>query len=329
MAASLEYEGRVNRWLGAKPLVGTVVEDSRSVPAPMRDIVFAVDDRIIEPFLVTLHSLVTRGNLPSESRVFVLHDDTLGASSIESIGRFVAKHNRTVAFLDVTGRLPDALPISPHDHVTKATFFRLFAGSLLPTNVHSVLYMDCDLLVRKDVRRLLDMPITAALAAVDHLCPADGVRLFGPLGGTYFQAGVLILNLDAWRVTNAEGGFLRILRDHRDSIRWHDQDILNIAFADAWQRLEIWDNVGFRVVESFPEQDVFANARIVHFDGGRKPWTVDKPRAFRDDWFQAYNEVFGRPFDKRRFQRPLGPRLVAAANRRVRRLIDAVKKLTG
>jgi lipopolysaccharide biosynthesis glycosyltransferase len=295
---------------------------------PMRDIVFAVDDGFVEPFLVALHSLVTRGDLPAASRLYVIHDETLGRGSIDLIGDFIRERGRTVAFVDVAGRLPGSLRTAPTDHVSRATYFRLFAASLLPAHVGSVLYMDCDLLVRKDVRGLLEMPVTAAVAAADHLSPADAVRLHGPLGGGYFQAGVLILNLDAWRAMNAEGDFLRIAEEARSRIRWWDQDILNIAFADVWQRFEIWNNVGFRVVESLPESEVQAHARIVHFDGSHKPWAVDRPRAFRDDWYRAYQEVFGIPFDRRRIQRPFGPRLIAAAKRRVRRVVDALGGIT-
>lgn len=293
----------------------------------MRDVVFAVDDGYIEPFLVALHSLVTYGNVPVESRLFVIHDDSLSDASVAWIKRFVTDRNRSVVFMDATGRLPASLPLSPEDHVTRATFFRLCAASLLPPHVGSVLYLDCDLLVRKDVRRLLEMPVTASVAAVDHLSPEDGVRLFGPVGGTYFQAGVLILNLDAWRAIGSEDSFRRILTEQRSLIRWWDQDVLNLAFADAWQRLEIWDNVGFRVVESFSEKDLYAHARIVHFDGAQKPWTVDKPRMFRDEWLRAYHEVFGSHFDKRRIQRPLGRRLLSAAKRRGLRVVEALKRV--
>ena len=275
--------------------------------------------------MVTLHTLLKNGNVPKSSGIFVIHDSSLGMKSRGRIQKFASEHARSVAFLNAAGRIPAGLPLSPSDHVTEATFFRLFAATLLPPDITSVLYLDCDLLVRQDIGGLLEVPVSSPVAAADHLSPPDEIRLWGPLGGAYFQAGVLIINLDSWRANEADANFVQIAHRERHRIRWWDQDILNLAFANAWERLEIWNNVGFRVVETFPKEVVDRCARIVHFDGADKPWVIDKPRAFRDEWFREYRDVFGRPFDMRRVRQPLIRRGLVAIVRRLRRFLGTAK----
>lgn len=284
----------------------------------MRPVVFSLDDHFIAPFLVTFHSLVSRGMLPAESDIFILHEQSLSPSSIRVVEARAQELGRSITFVNATDRLPNDLPISPKDHVSIATFFRLFVASLLPTTVSSALYLDSDLLVRHDIGDLLSLPLTASIAAVDHLSPPDELRLWGPKGGDYLQAGVLVFDLDAWRRSDQESRFLEILRTERHRIRLHDQDVLNLAFADNWQRLDIWNNVGFRAVAAIPEADLRERARIVHFDGADKPWTVDKPRVFRDEWYAEYQKVFGTRFDVRRLRRPLWRRAASSLKRRLR-----------
>lgn len=295
----------------------------------MRPVIFSLDDEFLAPFLVTFHSLVMRGMLPVESDVFVLHEHSLSADSIRLVNARFEQVNRPITFVDVSDRLPHDLPISSNDHVSKATFFRLFVASLLPTSVSTALYLDSDLIIRHDIRDLLSLPLTAPLAAADHLSPPDELRLWGPKGGGYFQAGVLLIDVEAWRLNEQERQFHDVLRTYRDRIRWWDQDVLNIAFADNWQRLDIWNNVGFRAVAAIPEADLRERARIVHFDGADKPWTVDKPRAFRDEWYAEYEKVFGAPFNVRKLRRPLWRRAASSLKHRLRAAFGSARPSGG
>jgi lipopolysaccharide biosynthesis glycosyltransferase len=78
--------------------------------------------------------------------------------------------------------------------------------------------------------------------------------------------------------------FLRILAQERSRIQFWDQDVLNLAFRDVWQRLPVWWNVNQDVVASQPASVLQQEASIAHFDNPFKPWNSRTSRLFASDW---------------------------------------------
>ncbi|MGB5830367.1 MAG: glycosyltransferase family 8 protein [Thiohalocapsa sp.] len=241
----------------------------------MRALAFSLDDAYVMPFTVLFHSLIETDSLPDDIPIFVLHERSLSEPSKESIAKFLSRCGRSAQFIDACGYIPDDLPLSEDDHVSRATFFRLFVGSILPSEVTSLVYLDSDMVALRSVQILFALPLKAPLAAVDHLSHWNAVRLWGEQGGTYFQAGVLVIDLEVWRRQNVESRFISLMRHERNRIRWWDQDVLNLAFPDQWQRLEIWLNVVGMTFEVVSEKDAVESARILHFDGAQEPWFTD------------------------------------------------------
>jgi len=275
----------------------------------MRALAFSIDDAYVMPFKVLFHSLIETDSLPKDIPIFVLHEDSLSAPSKEDIAVFLARYGRSVRFVDACGYIPDDLPLAEDDHVSRATFFRLFVGSILPPEVTSLVYLDSDMVAIRSVRILFELPIHAPLAAVDHVSHWNALRLWGEKGGTYFQAGVLVIDLGVWRSKDVESRFIALMRNERKRIRWWDQDVLNLAFRDEWQRLDIWLNVAHLALAVVSERDAAASARFLHYDGPAKPWNSDAERPLVRRWYDAYKSCFGRAFDLRAVRRPWWRRL--------------------
>ncbi len=245
---------------------------------------FALDDEYLIGFLVLWQSLRMTNSLSVKQIVYFLYEGTLSNESREIVGKAVDDSGCTASFVDVTHLLPEDLPIYPGEHVSRATFYRLFAHCLLPEQITSCIYLDCDLLAVKSCRELFDTPLSAPLAACDHCSPRISLALWGPLGGSYFQAGVLLINLEYWRTHSVEHDFLRILTQQRNLIQFWDQDVLNLAFRDNWQRLPVWWNVNQDVVASQSESQLRQETVIAHFDNPAKPWNSRTSRLFASDW---------------------------------------------
>jgi lipopolysaccharide biosynthesis glycosyltransferase len=258
-----------------------------------RALVFSVNDSYALPLQVLLHSLHHTDSVPHGLPVFILHGASLSPTTMAALDTTFHGFGHPTRFIDVSPVVPADLPIRPGDHVTPETFFRLYSTGLLPPDLDQAVYLDADLLAIREVRALFSATLTHPLAAVDHLSPADQLRVHGPTGGTYFQAGVLLLDLHRWRTMAIEARFRDILERDRDRIRWWDQDVLNIALANDWQRLPVWYNVTEAVLHHAPPDEVAANARLIHFAGSAKPWTSNRPHPYRDAWDEAYHLALG------------------------------------
>ena len=113
----------------------------------------------------------------------------------------------------------------------------------------------------------------------------------------YFNAGVLLINVDFWRDNMMEKVFLEYAADNSDRIFHHDQDILNFTLKDVKGRLPLKYNVqdGFLYTErhflEWPCEEELKEAQthpaLVHFTGRFKPWSDMCNHPWKADYLAA------------------------------------------
>ena len=137
--------------------------------AQRRAIIFSVDDAFVLPFKVLFNSLAQTDSLPSQATVFILHESALSQQSIDHLAVFFEGYDVVAHFRDVEEHLPDNLPLDASAHVSKAAFYRLFVAKVLPDTFSSALYLDSDAVAVRSMRPLLELELTAPIAAVGTL----------------------------------------------------------------------------------------------------------------------------------------------------------------
>ena len=171
-------------------------------------VLMAVDEGYAAPLLVTVASLLET----------LRHGAGLDLYLMNS-GLTPGTRSRIEGAWDDRVRLHWALPdkrkfepLSGHDRASPpAANFRLAIGSSLPEDVSKVIYLDADLLVKRDIVDLWewDMRDNIVLAAQDSYiqrlpaCCAPA-RDRAEAGRPYFNSGVMVIDLDAWRVAEIE-----------------------------------------------------------------------------------------------------------------------------
>lgn len=125
-----------------------------------------------------------------------------------------------------------------------STYYRLLLDKVLPSTVDSVLYMDVDILVLEDIRKLFnstDWSQTVLGAVVNYpQCVRDeqysvkstdsSLPALTMHSKNYFNAGILLINLQQWRENHISDRAVELARTY--SFPFHDQDILNVIFKD-------------------------------------------------------------------------------------------------
>lgn len=174
--------------------------------------------------------------------------------------------------LPIAGLLPDGLP--PHRTGSVATYARLLLPSLL--GVDRVIYLDVDLLVARDISALWTTDLQGCFAAA---APDAGIRVLRndwpwpvpegvDLSTPYFNAGVMVMDLEAWRREQIPGKTLDMIRSAPDRCRYWDQTALNrtllgkIRYVDqAWNCASwLWERLGCE-----------PSGYMIHYLGGA-PW---------------------------------------------------------
>lgn len=175
-----------------------------------------------------------------------------------------------------------------------ASFLRLAVAEMLP-DLERVIYLDSDIAVDTSVVPLweTDLGGKACGAVVDGPNPTNGnvrahdkVALLN-LHGHYFNSGVLVIDIAAFRSLDILGRSLPLLSQADNTFDCPDQDILNILLDGEYMPLPTIWNVRTSLYDAHwhaPDNEEEVTARgvicgalrgIIHFSTHHKPWLND------------------------------------------------------
>ncbi|MGK7877259.1 MAG: glycosyltransferase family 8 protein [Xenococcaceae cyanobacterium] len=258
-------------------------------------VVCAADNRYAMPLCVMLYSLIE--NLKSNQKIvlFVI-DGGIKWLNKRKIMKSLVREKGELEIQWLESRTSEMLALLENvkvsDYVTIATYYRLLIPYLLPDDLSKVIYLDSDLVLREDLRKLWDMDLedNYLLAVQDMGAPyvssRYGLATYKELGipsdYKYFNAGVLVINLEKWRTDNITVKVIEYLEKYRERVRWWDQDGLNAILAGKWGELDPrWNQTPhIHRFQSWRESPFTENMYrnivnapyIIHFATGNKPW---------------------------------------------------------
>lgn len=182
-----------------------------------------------------------------------------------------------------------------------ATWLRFFVLDQIPPEEDRILWLDSDTVVQQSLRPLAALPLEGVpLAAVgDSLSYYCRFRLGFGYDDPYFNAGVLLFNLDLWRREHILDDMMHHLEQNIVRYELNDQDLLNDYFRGRILKLPQKYNVqgflaGYRPRDYYrvypwtvpayytPEhtRQALADPVIIHFFRylGDYPWTAGDNR---------------------------------------------------
>lgn len=277
-------------------------------------VILACNDQFVPYLSVALQSTLESASPSRHYDVVVLTRD-ISPANVETLRGQVVRHGGDfgIGFLDVAAAISSS-KLPRRGRFKAEASFRLMAPILLE-RVDKAIYLDCDLVVLHDLAELFDIELadnllgatrdadTAGLYSGYDPCVREHldktVGLAEPY--TYFQSGVLLLNLDVFRRACTPDDILAYT--HANRLRWPDQDILNhfgrgryVRIDTRWNVLNDWQHLrrGHIVAQAPAEiRDDYDAARrdphIVHYAGpDGRPWLY--PGADMADAFWRFAE---------------------------------------
>lgn len=159
--------------------------------------------------------------------------------------------------------------------LSEAAFYRIIVGDILH-DIPRTLYLDTDLITLCSLKALYTAELNncAFGACINGLADLHADRLGTPKG-KYFNTGVLLIDLDKWRMSGIYNKCIETAEKYADKIVFHDQDILNLIFRDAYCRLPQKWNMLTLILNQPPEDQSYGayqstQPAIVHFAGRHK-----------------------------------------------------------
>lgn len=263
-------------------------------------IFFAVDDGYVPFLAVALQSLTENSSKNYYYAIKVLYTN-IKEENKKKILKYESS-NVKIEFVDLNyyiEKIKDKL--YTRDYYTKTTYFRLFMPDLYP-QYNKALYLDSDIVVLGDIAELYHQEIGNNLVAA---IPDDSVQNIPEFQvyvekvvglndyRNYFNAGIILMNLDQLRKFNFQDKFLYLLETIKFAVA-QDQDYLNRLckgrvklISDAWNRMPIPNNIN-----EIEDKDI----KLIHYNLLFKPWHFDNILYKEYFWKYAkkteyYNEI--------------------------------------
>ena len=302
-------------------------ESLKSVPATDPIVLCASDDNYVKPLAVTLHSAAT--SLKAGNHLHVILMDG-GISESNWMGLRETLHDLPISVHVLRPNSGEFSDLGTSHHITRTAYFRLLAARLLPDSIDKVIYLDSDVLVIEDLTELwnFDVGQNYCLAAVDIACPfvnayraqsrfrqfrksIPHLAAISPIpnwrqlelsgSASYFNSGVMVLNLDRWRAESIDKKLLACLRENARHVWCWDQYALNVVFAGQWGKLPARWNQGAHVFE-FPDDlhspidsaefiQMRNDPALIHFTTEFKPWDFGSSHPLREKFYERLDQT--------------------------------------
>lgn len=259
-------------------------------------IAFCCDDNYIMPASIVLESLLK--NCDTKTVVAHTFSNDLNALSIAKLREKMELYGGTLVVHEVPQKAMEIIKKAPlaWEYLSLTTYYRLILPYVLEEDVEKILYLDCDVLVRKNVAEFYDydMGQKMILGVTDIEEEQHKTRLQLQ---TYINAGVLVMNMKLIRtrftLEELLGKMLQLLQNQ--SLTCGDQDIINILFQDVLMVTDYRMNFQ-RVVHKkyiLLHKEEVREAVVVHFITADKPWKETYCFPYMREYYQYLKKYIG------------------------------------
>ncbi len=268
------------------------------------NIVYASDNGFAEYLGISMLSLFESNTESADIDIYIL-DGGISQTNKDHLQQIAGSFDRNIYFLNVESLLKSDMK---QQRGSLSTFSRLYLTRLMPENIDKVLYLDCDILVVNSLEGMYNTELGDNYIAGVNDCVSDGhlANIGLKSGDNYFNAGVLLINLDAWRKDNVIEKFDSFLKDYDNDVPYADQGIVNGVMSHKSMKLSLENNcytalydfeyndlLIFRKPTCYYSEDEVNKAKnnptIVHFTTSflsLRPWIEGCEHEYSEKWLE-------------------------------------------
>lgn len=266
------------------------------------NIAMITDNNYVKPTIIAITSLKYNKLENTNYKIYILTTN-LSNKNINLLKKCQA-NDIEIEILNKNNIVENFQGINQDRHVTPAALIKFFLPQIFP-NLDKILYLDGDILIQKDLKKLYDTDIKQNYAAVvkDTLGVLDRKHMnkIDIKNEFYFNSGVMLLNLEKMRQDNITDKLI----EFRISKKQHfmDQDAFNgvvghnveymsykYNFLNYYLTVMSVQNLSklFNEILPLEEKSIYENCAIIHLGGKEKPWNYDL--GYLTDLYEYYHK---------------------------------------
>ena len=253
----------------------------------MINIFYTVDDNFVPQLAANLCSICTNHPVSNNLKFYILSDG-ISDTNQELLTSFVKTFTQSIVFIDISEFDKNLGFDFDTTGWNKIVLARLLMERYLPSSLDRILYLDGDTLVLQDIELLWETDLQGKTIGMvcEPTVSSKRKKDLNLKSHQYHNAGVLLVDLNKWRETDAEQRLLAYCKES-GSLFANDQDALNVVLSDEildlppkYNLSNVFDYYPYWYLnlrsKSFATQleylDGKSNPCIVHFLGEDRPW---------------------------------------------------------
>ena len=218
--------------------------------------------------------------------------ENLSSETKNKLNEIINSYKSKINYIEMDKEILKKFKVRTGTHLSSIVFARLFIPEFLK-NEDRAIYLDCDIVVLKPLEKLYKIDLNGNSIGVvldgkkDQKSSLQRLNL--SLKRTYFNAGVMVMDLKKLR---GNGKFLKTIEyclNPDRELQLNEQDALNIMFENDYMINDIiWNYThGNSEENSYTESEI----GIVHFTGDVKPWDCRSYSPYKHLYWKYLNET--------------------------------------
>lgn len=302
-------------------------------------VAYAADNNYVIQLGVSLYSLFYSSK-DVDVMVYVFSDN-ISLANKQRLTEIAEGFNQCIKIIE----MPDLNDLAEQNlainYRSKSTYCRLFFTQLLPSDIDKIIWIDCDTLIINSIYELYKINIDnyAIAAVIDAAASFKRLHIFR-CSDTYYNAGILSINLKYWRDNSVYERMLAEMRYRKGNSIDEDQSFLNCVLKGEIKTISprfnwmhqfykaVDDYLGYLKISGYKKcetysSEEFANAFskiiVIHFAGDTtsRPWTSNCTHPAMQLWMKYLSHT-----EWKHFQVPVSQNTCAEKYRRIQNLYN-------
>lgn len=264
-------------------------------------VIFSSDNNYALYLAVVIQSLIKNSSKRFNYDIIIL-EKNLSEINKDKIKSLAICENISIRFVNISNIIKNHI-FHVNTYFSEETYYRLFIPQVFK-NFSKVIYMDCDIIILDDIAKLYQLNLEDKLLAATYNVSTyiqtkynrnvknlpwrtylmETLNMRVP--ENYFQAGILVLNVDKMKKNNFQEKAIKMAESFTPVLV--DQDVMNslceddvLFFSQKWNFHNCfslqYDNL--KTLSELPQWlvDDYLNAKrsafIIHYAGKEKPWS--------------------------------------------------------
>jgi len=275
----------------------------------VQNFLYCFDSNYNTQATLSMYSLLE--HVEKKINIFIIHKESNYLSSLNE----KIKNHKNLGAIEVFkfNQKNIKFPNLANNHISEATYYRLFISTYLPKNLDFITYLDADTICTnnptQEIENIQRIMVNRYSVSVKTEITRNewSESLFKNLdmkNNNYFNAGVMIINLEEWYKNNIENIAQKKIVTLANKLKFWDQDILNSIFDGNYHELKSTMNSIISLdtnKKDYKNQvKIFSNQnlpQIIHYAGSSKPWSLEGI-FLKDSMYyqQIYTDVYSKKY---------------------------------